>query len=100
MESWKNINKLIEYPTGGIVSREIIKTAKSNITLFCLAAGTEISDHTATREGFVHVIEGNGIFNLAGEEIAMQPGTIIPMAENAVHSLRADENTSFVLALF
>ena len=98
-QSWKALNNLIEYPSGGIISRELIKTEKSDVTLFCLAAGTAISEHTATREGFVYVVEGKGSFNLAGEEIVMLPNTIIPMAENAVHSLRADENSSFILVL-
>lgn len=99
MESFKNINQLIEYPTGGIVSREVIKTDGVSVTLFCLAAGTAISEHTAAREGLVQVIEGSGVFNLGGEEIAMKPGVIIPMAESAPHSLRVEENTAFVLWL-
>lgn len=98
-QSWQNLNDLIDYSAGGIVSRELIKTAQNDVTLFCLAAKTAIAEHTATREGFVYVVEGNGSFNLAGEEIPMKPGTLIPMAENAVHSLKAEEDTAFILTL-
>ncbi len=95
----KNIKELIEYPQEGILSKEIIKDEKQNITLFCMAKDTEIDEHTSTRTGFVYVVEGNGIFNLEGKDIKMLPGVFIYMKENAVHSLKAEENTSFILSL-
>jgi len=95
----KNIKQMIEYPSEGILSKEILKNDKMNITLFCMAGGADMSEHTSTREGFVHVLEGKGIFNLKGEDIQMKEGVFIHMNENAVHSLKAEENTSFVLML-
>jgi len=95
----KNINEMIEYPQEGILSKDIVKSDKLDITLFCMAAGKEISEHTSTKQGTVQVIEGKGSFNLEGEEIEMLPGTIIFMKESAKHSLKAEENTSFILTL-
>jgi len=95
----KNIKQMIEYPDEGVLSKEITKTEKSDVTLFCMAKDTEISEHTSTKQGFVYVIEGQGIFNLEGEEIEMLPGIFISMKENAVHSLKAKEDTSFILVL-
>lgn len=97
--SSQKINELIEYPKKGILSKEVIKGDKLNITLFCMAKGTEISEHTSTKQGFVYVIEGKGNFNLAGQDIVMLGGVFIYMKENSVHSLRADKNTSFILVL-
>lgn len=95
----KNLKKLIEYPKTGILSKEIFKDETMNCTLFCLATGAEISEHTSTRPGFVYVIEGKGIFNLAGKNIAMEAEVLIYMKKNAVHSLMAKKNTSFLLIL-
>jgi len=95
----EKINELIEYPKKGILSKDIVKKNKLNITLFCMAKGTEISEHTSTKQGFIYVVEGNGIFNLEGEDIIMSSGVFIYMKENAIHSLNADENTSFLLVL-
>lgn len=95
----EKINKLIDYSKKGILSQEIVKNGKLNVTLFCLAKGTEISEHTSTMSGFVYVIEGKGNFNLKGEDILMAGGVFIYMEANSAHSLRADENTSFILAL-
>ena len=95
----EKINKLIEYPKKGILSKDIVKNGKLNITLFCMAKGTEMSEHTSTKQGFVYIIEGNGLFNLEGKNITMSSGVLIYMKENAIHSLKTDENTSFILVL-
>ena len=95
----EKINELIEYSSKGILSKDILKNNKLNITLFCMARETEISEHTSTKQGFVYVIEGDGIFNLEGKDIIMLPGVFIYMKENAIHSLKANENTSFLLVL-
>ena len=81
------------------MSKTVEKTEKMDVTLFCMAKGTEISEHTSRKQGFVYVVEGDGIFNLEGKDIRMLPGTFIYMTENAVHWLEANENTSFILAL-
>ena len=95
----KNLNKLIEYPKSGVLSKEIVKNKGENITLFCMAKGTEIGEHTSTKKAFVHVLEGEGIFTLKGKKIKMLPGIFIQMENNAVHSLKAIKNTSFMLYL-
>ena len=100
MENFKEIRKMIEYSEQGILSKDILKNNKLNVSLFCMAKGTEISEHSSTNQGFVYVVEGKGIFNLEGEDIEMKPSVLIFMEESAVHSLKADENTAFLLFLF
>ncbi len=95
----KKIRDLIEYSKGGILSKELVKSDKLNVTLMCMAAGTDLSEHTSTRQGTVYIVEGRGVFNLKGEDIAMAPGVLIYMEADSVHSLEAEENTSFILTL-
>ena len=95
----KDIKKMIEYPTEGVLSKTILKYDKLDTTLFCMAAKTNISEHTSTKSGFVYVVEGKGTFNLSGEDIEMIPGIFIHLEENIVHSIKAKENTSFILVL-
>ena len=94
-----NITKMIEYPKKGILSKSIVKNDKLDITLFCMAAGTEIDEHTSTKQGTVHVLEGKGKFSLEEKEIVMKEGEFIFMKENAKHSLSAEEDTAFILTL-
>jgi nitric oxide dioxygenase len=97
--STKNIIKLIEYPKEGILSKTIFKDSKVDITLFCMAPKTDMGEHTSSRQAIVQVIEGKGMFNLEGQDIVMEKGVIINMQKNALHSLRAEEKTSFLLIL-
>jgi quercetin dioxygenase-like cupin family protein len=95
----RNIIDMIEYPEKGVLSKKISEDEKVEMSLFCMAAGTDIGNHTSTKQGIVYVIEGNGIFNLEGKDIKMEKGVIINMKENAVHSLKANDNTAFILTL-
>lgn len=90
---------LIGYSEKGILSKVIVKDDKFDITLFSMAEGTEISEHTATKRGFVYVIEGDGVFSFKDEKITMSPGVFISLKEDVVHSLKVSKNTSFILVL-
>ncbi|MEK6951894.1 MAG: cupin domain-containing protein [Nanoarchaeota archaeon] len=100
MENYKNIKELIEYSKGGILSKVIFKDVKNDITLFCLGESTEITEHTSTRQGFVFVLEGDGVFNLEGEEIKIKSGVMIFLKKKVVHSIKANKDTSFILSLY
>jgi quercetin dioxygenase-like cupin family protein len=89
----------IEYPDSGVLSKVIWKDDLCQYSLFCLAANTEISEHTSTRNATVQVIEGDGTLTLNGERIPLKPGVFIFMAANAPHALEAASNLAFVLTL-
>ena len=93
----QNLKELIEYPKSGILSKSLVKG--ENATLFCMAKDSLMEEHTSTKKGFIYVLEGQGIFNLEGKNIKMKQRTFIFMEKNAVHSLRAIKNTSFILIL-
>ncbi|MBS3163191.1 cupin domain-containing protein [Candidatus Woesearchaeota archaeon] len=96
----KDMDEFIEYPKAGILSKKINTDSKNEITMFCMKKGTDISEHTTTRNATLFVVEGDGVFNLEGREIRMKPHTLITMKKNAVHSLKAVEDTCFVLTQF
>jgi len=89
----------IEYPDAGVLNKVIWKNELCQYSLFCLAASTEISEHTSTRHATVQVMEGTGSLTLNGEKIALSPGVFIFMAANAPHALEAATNLAFVLTL-
>jgi quercetin dioxygenase-like cupin family protein len=93
------LSEKIEYPEAGVLSKVLLKDNNCQYTLFCLAAGTEISEHTSTRNATVHVLEGHGVLTLNGHDLALEPGRFIFMSANAPHALKADENLAFLLTL-
>jgi len=94
-----NLQDLIEYPTSGILSKVLLKDSNTQYTLFCLAAGTDIDEHTSTRNALITVVEGTGNLNLEGKDIALASGVLVFMPANAPHAVQAQENLAFTLAL-
>jgi nitric oxide dioxygenase len=95
----KSLFDTMGFPKEGVFSTVLAKGEFSNHTLMCLAKGTDISEHTSTKEGSVTVLKGKGIFVLNGQSIKMAPGMFIFMPKNAPHSLSAEEDTAFLLSL-
>lgn len=89
----------IEYAESGILSQVLLKVEGCQYTLFCLAAGTDIAEHTSPRNAAVQVIEGRGTLSLAGQEINLEPGVFVFMPANAPHALKATINLTFLLTL-
>ncbi len=90
----------IEYSTGGVLSKVLLKENNCQYTLFCLAADTNISEHTSTRNAVINVIEGRGILTLKGEDIKLEQGIFVFMRANAPHALKAEENLAFLLTMW
>jgi quercetin dioxygenase-like cupin family protein len=89
----------IDFSESGVLSKVLWKSELCQYSLFCLAAGTEISEHTSTRNATVQVLEGTGTLTLEGEDIPLAPGVFIFMAANAPHALEASSNLAFMLTL-
>ncbi|MEK6979549.1 MAG: cupin domain-containing protein [Candidatus Micrarchaeota archaeon] len=94
-----NIYGSISYSKGGITSKELVRSPSLDVTLFCMAKGTALSEHTSTKEAVILVLEGKGTFKLGAKRVAMAPGVFIHMKSNQVHALKVSENTSFLLYL-
>lgn len=93
------LREKIEYPRAGVLSQVLVKDKCCQYTLFCLAANTEISEHTSTRNAAITVIEGRGILTLEEKDIPLEAGVFVFMPANAPHALKAEENLAFVLTL-
>lgn len=93
------LQKHLEYPEAGVLNKLLYKDDACQYSLFCLAANTEISEHTATRNATIQAIEGTGILTLNGEIITLEPGVFVFMAANAPHALEAKSNLAFILTL-
>ncbi|WP_135611638.1 cupin domain-containing protein [Methanococcoides sp. AM1] len=95
----KDLSELMQFPSEGIFSTVLAKAEDYNYTLMCLAAGTNIDEHTSTKTGVVQVLKGKGVFRLFDKDIGMKEGTFIFMPANAPHSLQAEEDLAILLCL-
>ncbi|MBP0012671.1 MAG: cupin domain-containing protein [Roseofilum sp. SBFL] len=97
--SYLKLPDVIEYPEAGILSKVVLQDDCCKYTLFCLAANTGISEHTAVRNATISVLEGKGTLTLEGEEIELETGVFVVMPAHAPHSLKAQTNLAFLLTL-
>ena len=93
------LKERIDYPESGVLSKVIWKNEFCQYSLFCLAADTEISEHTSTRNATIQAIEGSGSLVLNGKPILLAPGVFTFIPANAPHALQATSNLAFLLTL-
>ena len=75
-----------------IFERDGVKAVRLKI-----AAGHGVPAHSASVDVFAAVIRGRGTFVVAGKPIALQPGVVVDMRPNVLHSLDATEDLELVV---
>ena len=94
-----DINSLLEYQEGAIVSRVIIKEKTGNITVFAFDKEQELSEHTAPFDAVVHVVEGEVQVSIDGKPNKLKAGQMIIMPANIPHALFANEKFKMILSM-
>lgn len=84
-----NLKTLVDYSAGAVVSRTLLKKETGNITLFSFDQGQGLSEHTSPFDAVVEVVEGEGIFIIAGEPKTVKAGEMIIMPANIPHDVQA-----------
>lgn len=79
----------LDAPVDSIVSRTVYSGDGLRIVLFAFAPGQELTEHTSTREAIIHVLEGEGLITLGAAQVDARADTLIRMAPNLPHSVRA-----------
>jgi quercetin dioxygenase-like cupin family protein len=97
--TFTRLQEHIKYPQAGVLSQVLLKDDTCQYTLFCLAADTEISEHTSTRNAVVQGIEGKGTLTLEGNDIPLEPGVLVVMPAHVPHAIKAIDNLAFLLTL-
>lgn len=83
----------VEYSSGGIVSKNVLKRPTGNISVFALDKGEGLSEHTAPFDALVQVIEGSARIIIGGNPNDLVAGEAIIMPANVPHALQATENS-------
>jgi quercetin dioxygenase-like cupin family protein len=99
LQEAKNLNNLIEYQEGSVVSKEIIKKEAGTVTLFAFDQNQGLSQHTAPFEALVYVFEGQAEIIIAGKKHYLKAGQAIIMPANQPHALKAIERFKMFLVM-
>lgn len=94
-----NMNGLVAYAAGSVVSRTLIDRKIGTITLFSFDEGQGLSEHTAPFDAFVQIIDGSADITIDGTVQKVSTGEFIIMPAHLPHSLKAVERFKMMLVM-
>lgn len=89
----------INYQNGSIVSKQIIKKANGNITLFAFDKNESLTEHTSPYEAVVYMVDGEMEITIGGKPYQVKAGEILVMPPNVPHALKASEKSKMLLTM-
>lgn len=89
----------IEYSSGGIVSKQVLKKQSGNVTLFSFDKDQSLTEHTSPFDAMVHIIDGKAEIRIDGQPHLLSKGDCIIMPANHPHAVSAVEPFKMVLTM-
>lgn len=93
------LKELVNYETGSVVSRTLVKNKGGSVTLFSFDKGQGLSEHSAPFDALVQVLEGEVILTIGGKNIEAKAGEIVIMPANIPHAVQAKERFKMLLTM-
>ena len=89
----------VQFAKGGIVSKQVVKAEKGNVSLFAFDKGESLSEHTAPFDAMVQIIEGKAKIIIGGTVFNLASGECIIMPANVSHAVQASERFKMILTM-
>ncbi len=84
-----NLEALITYQKGSVVSKTIIGKKTGTVTLFAFDEGQGLSEHTAPYDAMVYIVDGEAQVTVSGNELILKKGDTIILPAGKPHALQA-----------
>jgi quercetin dioxygenase-like cupin family protein len=94
-----DLQKLILYHEGSVVSKTLIDKGIGTITLFAFDKGQGLSEHTAPFDAVVQIIDGEAEITISGVKHNLKAGQMIIMPANQPHALKAVSKFKMLLTM-
>ncbi|MFX1242185.1 MAG: cupin domain-containing protein [Promethearchaeota archaeon] len=94
-----NLNSLLDYQEGSVVSRALINKDVGTVTLFSFDKGESLSEHTAPFDALVYIFNGEAEIIISKEKFILKTGQMIIMPANEPHALKAIEKFKMMLIM-
>ena len=89
----------VDYSSGAIVSKTVLKKQTGNISLFAFDKGESLSEHTAAFDAVIQVVDGRGEIIIGGKSYFLEREDTIIMPANVPHAVIAVEKFKMVLTM-
>lgn len=94
-----DLKALVDYSVGGVVSKQIMKSAAGNVTLFSFDKGEGLSEHTAPFDALVQILEGEMEIVVDSNRFKMKAGESLVLPANVPHALSATQRFKMLLSM-
>ncbi len=94
-----SIDNSIEYSSGGVISKQVLKKKSGNVTLFSFDKDQGLTEHTSPFDAMVHILDGVAEIKIDGVPHLLKTGDCIIMPANHPHALHAVEPFKMVLTM-
>ena len=94
-----NLQELVSYQNGQIVSKTLVQNKAVNMTLFAFDSGEEISSHESGGDAMVQILDGVAGITVADKDYTVSAGETIIMPAGIAHALMAKEKMKFLLTV-
>ena len=84
-----NLENMIDYSEGGVVSKQVIKTDSGNLTLFSFDEGQGLTEHTASYDAMVQILDAEAEILIDETPHLVKKGQCIIMPAGIPHALHA-----------
>ncbi len=93
------LNKMIAYQKGAVVSRTVIKKDTGTVTLFSFDQGQGLSEHTAPFDALVYLVDGEAEITIAGKPQRAVKGDLVKLPAGRPHALIATKKFKMMLIM-
>jgi quercetin dioxygenase-like cupin family protein len=93
------LNELVSYQDGAVVSRTIINKKTGTVTIFSFDEGEGLSEHTAPFDALAYIIDGTANITISGNLNTVNEGEMIIMPANQPHALKAVKKFKMMLVM-
>ena len=94
-----NLEKMLDYQEGSVVSRTLINKEEGTITLFSFDKDEGLSEHTTPFDALVYIFDGKAKITISKKDYILEKGQMILMPANEPHALKALEKYKMMLIM-
>ncbi|MCP4755901.1 MAG: cupin domain-containing protein [Proteobacteria bacterium] len=90
---------LVDYQEESVVSKTLINKPTGTVTLFAFDQGQGLSEHTASFDAMVSVLDGEVEITISGKPYRLNQGEMIVMPADEPHALTAVTQFKMMLTM-
>ena len=93
------LTDMVEYQTGAVVSRTLVKQQSGTVTLFAFDRGEGLSEHTTPFDALLIVADGHAEITISGAAQDVRAGQLILLPAHEPHAVKAISRCKMLLVM-